>query len=314
MYVSLKWDFPFEYLHLLCLGVTKRLVTSYLTNNFGLLRCRLTKSMQSELNERVSFYANSLPNEFVRKIRPFSCIQYFKASEYRTLLLYTGPILFCKILPDRYYKHFLLLHFATYILINENLSHLYENASACLQKFLFLLKELFTSSAYTYNAHCLTHIVDFVKMYGSLDKFSSFPYENFLFLLKKRIKSGSHISAQSVNALQTLRQLYCDQRVRNLYFSSKFPNNCAVVVRSGESRYVFIEQYDEESNCILRGRLLRFFTDFYDEPYPSSVIGIGIFTLSESMIYDCNPVSKCVVFPQDNKYIIFPYASSVSEQ
>lgn len=40
-----------------------------------------------------------------------------------------------------------------------------------------------------YNVHALAHLAQECLSYGSLDKFSAFPYENFLKSLKNSLKS-----------------------------------------------------------------------------------------------------------------------------
>lgn len=41
-----------------------------------------------------------------------------------------------------------------------------------------------------YNVHALAHLAQECLSYGSLDKFSAFPYENFLKSFKNSLKSG----------------------------------------------------------------------------------------------------------------------------
>ena len=71
-FCSLKDSFPPEYMHSVCLGVMRRLLNCYFTSNHGLYPCRLNNSMKLQLDERISFFGNSLPYEFQRKIRSFS--------------------------------------------------------------------------------------------------------------------------------------------------------------------------------------------------------------------------------------------------
>lgn len=307
--VSLKESFPFEYLHLVCLGITKRLVQSYLSNRHGLLPCHLTSAMLSKLDEKTACYKNVLPREFQRKVRSLKNHVYFKATEYRTLLLYTGPIFFRNILPLPYYHHFLLLHFSMYVFASPHHSNLYEHAKSCIERFLFDLGELFNSSAYTYNAHCLRHLYDFVKLFGPLDNFSSFPFENYLYTLKKRIKSGSFVLTQCMNSLQSMRNLFVSVKKHELYFSSAEPNNCAVVIHNGKSMYVLIEHvHEENSELLVSGRVYKFLSEFYTIPYNSSTLGIGNFTLTLNRIHKMKPVNKCIVFPNHSANVIIPFA------
>lgn len=247
-YSSLKCAFPFEYMHLVCLGIVKRLIQSFLTTNFGLLPCKLSENMKSLLNEKVKNLRGALPKEFRRGLRPFSQHAYFKASEFRSILLYTGPVLFSEVLPVNYYNHFMYLHFSISVLCNSNYSYLYPQVRAVIREFLRDMGHLYTTSAYTYNAHCLSHLVDFVEIYGPLDSFSSFPFENYLHVLKQRIKSGSFVLSQSITAIQNIREIYVTTRSKELFFSCKYPDNCAVILYNGSLKYILIDCID--SNCI----------------------------------------------------------------
>lgn len=305
-------------MHLVCLGVMKRLVQSYMSTRHGLLNCHLTSSMKSLLDDRVRFYKNVLPREFQRKIRSLNNYCHFKATEFRTVLLYTGPVLFADILPPSYYEHFLLLHFSMYVFISPRHADLYDHAKSCVERFLFDSGDLFNTSAYTYNAHCLRHLYDFVKMLGPLDNFSSFPYENYLYMLKKRIKCGSLVMTQCVNSIQAMRNIFIMSENRNLYFSDEFPNNCGVVIHNGKESYVYIDQvFEEKEGIFISGRIFKFVSDVYSTPYSSSTIGIGNFILTRNRVnrvQRMRPINKCILFPNNELYTVFPFAISENFQ
>ena len=313
--VSLKSAFPMEYMHLICLGVVRRLLQSYLSNTHGLLPCRLSEGLKAQLDECVRKYCHVLPVEFQRKIRFFLNLCYFKASEFRTVVLYTGPVFLRKVLSPDYYKHFLLLHFAIFVFVSPDYVHLYDAAKECIERFLLQLHSLFTSSAYTYNAHCLLHLYDFVKLYGPLDTFSAFPFENYLYSLKRRIKSGTFVLSQSINTLRNIRDSYVNMPPRNLFFSSSHPNNCALVCHNNSRVPILIDSVHYHDNTqLVSGRLFKFVADLYSYPYPSSTLGIGQFYLSNAVLKNVVPVSKCIVFPDTDNYIIMPFACAQSEQ
>lgn len=307
--VSLKSDFPPEYMHLVCLGIMKRLLSSFLTNNHGLLPCRLSSSMRDKLESHVTFFKASLPHEFNRKIRSFTQHMFYKATEYRTLLLYTGPILFRQVLPRAYFQHFLLLHFAIYVFTSDRHSDLYVVAKGCIDKFLYEIAELFTNAGYTYNAHCLSHLYDFVLQLGPLDNFSAFKFENYLYLLKRRIKSGSFVLTQTVNSLGILRNMYIKEYNEPLHFSNKHPNNCAAVIYNSDKVYIIISSVNYSNNKVfLCGHILKFKTVLYSYPYPSSTLGIGLYNLTNKHVSDLAPVNKCIVFIDGENYIVVPFS------
>lgn len=61
-----------------------------------------------------------LQHDILGQCSPTEC--FFKASEYRDLLLFYGPIVFRGILESVYYNHFLLLSEAVFILLMESIS------------------------------------------------------------------------------------------------------------------------------------------------------------------------------------------------
>ena len=306
---NLSYDFPPEYMHTVCLGVMRRLVISYFSNKYGRFNCRVSENLKELLEQRVKLWHGALPSEFHREIRSFRNINYFKATEFRTILLYTGPLLFKGIIPLNYYNHFLYLHFAMYVFIGTTHKHYYDNATSCIQHFLNDLKELFTESAYTFNAHMLSHLPEFVQRLGPLDKFSAFPFENYLYLIKQRVKTGTYVFEQSINSVLTIRSLYSNPPKKSFVFSNEYPNNTALIVY--QSNFVPLIITSISDNYIASGSLLLFKSDLYVHPYPSSSIGIGRYILSNINVTDVKIVNKCISFIDGNEYIIIPFANNV---
>ena len=310
--VSFCDSFPPEYLHSVCLGQVRRLIASYMSNMHGLLPCRLSVPLKQELNQRVQQFSRSLPHEFKRKPRPITEFLYFKGTEFRTLLLYTGPFFFKNILQKRYYDHFILLHYAIFIYVSPRCKHLYANAKACIEHFVHQLDELFGSGSQTFNAHSILHLNDFVNKLGPLDSFSAFPFENFLYMLKQRIKSGSFVVDQTVNSLLKIRSLYVNCVPQPVLVSAKFPNNCVLV--QVEINYCFpiivTEVKKENDQYLVTGYKLIFVNDLYTHPYPSSSVGIGVYKKSKTFVHDCCVICKCVLFVDSDAYYVFPFANN----
>lgn len=97
------------------------------------------------------------------------------------------------------YKHFLLLHSAVFILSNTFLLKRYfEVAKTSLNKFVSLCPTIYGSSFVVYNVHSLIHVCDDVRLYGSLDDYGCFPFENYLGKLKNRVR-GKYLPLQQIN-------------------------------------------------------------------------------------------------------------------
>jgi hypothetical protein len=147
----------------------------------------------------------------------------------------------------------------------------------------------------------------FISLYGSLDSFSAFPFENFLGLLKKRIKCNNAIFQQSIIHLTAMRSLYTPDSISKtsmLFFSSKTPNNCAVF-ESGDILYI-----THAANNSVSGYKMSFFLNLYSYPYASISLGIGYYKLCTSFVSAQVPVNKAICIPTSDVdiFLVIPYA------
>ena len=83
--VGLQSKFPPEYMHLVCLGIVRKMFHYYFTRTKGLnLQCRLSQSLITQLNEDIAYVSRFTPREFQRKIRHLKELEHFKATEFRS--------------------------------------------------------------------------------------------------------------------------------------------------------------------------------------------------------------------------------------
>ena len=78
-----------DYMHLVCLGVVRRLMLAWLK---GPLICRLPANSVREISEISAKFRSYMPSEFCRRPRSLSDIDRFKATEFPQILLYTGVV------------------------------------------------------------------------------------------------------------------------------------------------------------------------------------------------------------------------------
>lgn len=136
---------------------------------------------------------HSTPVEFARHPRGLFDYAHWKATEFRTFLLYTGPIVLKNVLSPDVYAHFLLLHVAITILVNDNHIHDPSNinyADKLLNQFVQEFPNVYGKKYVSQNVHNLLHICECVKAFGSLDKFSAFKFENYMMPIKSMIRKG----------------------------------------------------------------------------------------------------------------------------
>lgn len=176
--IDLVSQTPFEYMHLVCLGVMKKTL-SVLVNGSYERKLKLHNNLLEVINARLLAISAYCPREFARKPEDISKFSSFKATELRQILLYTGPALFRGIIDHTVYLHFLILHYAVRLLINPDRStQEITHAINLLAVYVSEAESIFGAAYLSYNVHCLLHLADDALKFGSLDMFSAFPYEN----------------------------------------------------------------------------------------------------------------------------------------
>ncbi|KAK0145122.1 hypothetical protein N1851_015976 [Merluccius polli] len=191
--------FPLDYMHLVCLGVVRRLLLLWL--RFGPVLCRLSGSQVTCLSERLVALQSHVPSEFARRPRRLQDIDRWKATEFRQFLLYTGPAVLKDIVCTQVYN-FLLLFVGIFILSDASLTgHYTDFANDILCLFVSHFNELYGAKFLTYNVHNVTHLAQDVKMHGTLDRFSAFQYENHLGKIKRLIRKPGRPISQIIKRL-----------------------------------------------------------------------------------------------------------------
>ena len=170
--------FPLDYMHLVCLGVVRRLINLWLHGPFT---CKLSQTIISEISDKLVMIQPYISREFSRKPRALFEFKQWKATELRQFLLYTGPVILKKVLPKTMYKHFLYLSIAIRILLSSSLIQYYTDyAGQLLQYFVQIFSDIYGKDQIVYNVHSLIHLADDAKQFGVLDNCSSFKYESYL--------------------------------------------------------------------------------------------------------------------------------------
>ncbi len=100
--------FPYDYMHLVCLGVMRRLLDLWISTT-GPLHCRISSSQASMVTDRLLALRNYIPSEFARRPRALVERCRWKATELRQFLLYTGPVVLRGVLQPQIYDNFMLL-------------------------------------------------------------------------------------------------------------------------------------------------------------------------------------------------------------
>ena len=199
MNLGMVSQIPIDYMHLVCLGVMKRLILLWMK---GPLICRLGSRVITEISDHLLSLKDNIPCEFSRKHRSLAEIDRWKATEFRQFLLYTGPVVLLKAIHDNMYDNFVVLSAALHILLNANLCQTYsEFAHDLLVAFVSHFCQMYGNDMAVYNVHGLVHLANDALQFGGLDNISSFPFENFLQKLKRLVRKPSFPLEQVIRRL-----------------------------------------------------------------------------------------------------------------
>lgn len=209
-YLHLVNSVPADYMHCVLEGVTKSLLTFLTSPKYS----RQPFSIRRQLNEvDAALCKQTPPSEITRSPRSIAKdLSYWKASEFRSwLLFYSLPLLY-DVLPPLYFHHFSLLICAMHILLQKTISVTECGAAEeMLNDFYGLLPELYGENSCTMNAHTLTHLVYFVRLWGPCWSQSAFSFESHNGSLKRAINSTRKVAEQltlCLNIKVSLQSLY----------------------------------------------------------------------------------------------------------
>ena len=114
--LGLVSNFPLDYMHLVCLGITRKLIYLWLN---GPLITRLPHRLVMLISEDLISICSHIPSEFARKPRTLKEVAMWKATEHRQFLLYTGMVVLRAKVSSAIYNNFLLLSICMRALLSE---------------------------------------------------------------------------------------------------------------------------------------------------------------------------------------------------
>ncbi|KAK0134194.1 hypothetical protein N1851_030237 [Merluccius polli] len=236
-------QFPLDYMHLISLGVTKRLL-HFLLNGPDV--CRLRPRAREQLSERLVMLRGAMPAEFARQPRSLKELDRWKATELRQFILYTGSVVLEGVVDDAYYEHFLTLSVATSILLESDDSKrqtYLPYAKELMEHFVRNSAELYSNDFPVYNVHSLRHVADDAAYFGSsLNDISCFPFENHLQSLKKMVRKSCNPIAQITKRVAERQHVQSDilrPKYKGHFVSAKPPNFCFLLKNED---FVFIRE------------------------------------------------------------------------
>ncbi|KAM0727248.1 hypothetical protein ACS0PU_006580 [Formica fusca] len=326
--IGMVSDIAIDYMHLVCLGVMKRLLKIWLK---GPKDIRLQQHKIDSLCTELLAIKSSIPSEFARLPRTLYIIDRWKATECRQFLLYTGLVVLKPILSKRNYTHFLALSIAIRILCNSNLCLvLNDYANSLLKWFVIQYKELYGIRYISYNVHNLIHLANEVIRFGCLDNFSCFKFENYIKNIKSKIQNSPKPLEQVSNRIHEENSLpvikehkkICPNVIRSkksseilkveydkFVLSSNSNDNCCLLF---DSTILIVTKFFFDDSLYVSGNIIKEYKSFFHQPCNSKRLNIFIVddtctvehvVIKASLIY-----KKCfkIPYPNQNFFVIIP--------
>ena len=195
LYIGNISQIPNEPMHLLDLGVTKKML-------LHITRPRAaTAANVAEMSVRLISLAGFIPKEFARKPRTLEEIHRWKSTEFRQFILYTGPIVLKNLISNELYQHFLTFTCAYRLICSDNAINNAETAQNLFTNFVQSFPNFYGIDKVSYNVYNLLHIADSVLIFGNINNFSAYKFENYMQEIKKHVRKSNKILQQITNRI-----------------------------------------------------------------------------------------------------------------
>ena len=312
--------FPLDYMHLVCLGVVKRLLC-FLKK--GPPECRLSQGQLHEISTLLVSLSGKLPSEFPRQPRSLTELNWWKATEFRQFLLYTGPVVLKKVLSKNAYHHFLCLTVALSILLDscdrKRVAYL-DFAEQLLSYFVAKCEQIYTAAFVVYNVHSLIHLADDCRNYQcSLNDICAFPFENHLQILKGLVRNAKNPISQVAKRLLEQERTGSQRKGtdKSWHFVAENERNGCFLLHNEDFAFVK-EKRDGNLLCdiISQNSLESFFT----EPCDSKLINVVFVRNLDRVrkrrrLLDVSEIDRKVAcLPYRSGYVLIPLLHSLERK
>lgn len=332
-------------LHLFDLGILKKLLVIWIlgeiTKDF-----KLSRDDKRNFDIRLLQCDSTLPSEFHRSIRSIEWLKFWKGTEYRTILMYIGIVVFKNIINNDAYKHFLYLFCAVTICSTDMYKKYVPLAKKLFDEFIELYIDLYGPDSITFNVHNLCHVTENVSRFGNLNSISTYPFENNARHIKLKLKQCNKSLEQVAKRIKelTLIEQNVDYKAADLnskenyifkfpIFDTYYANNTrynyicigkSVIISSkkqGDMWFLtksneivqFEYTYMMNNKVILYGSQLKNKRNFFTQPFSSSFINVyeseALFDNHKNYVVD---EIKCKMFclSLDDKLVFVPLLHS----
>jgi hypothetical protein len=301
-------NFVLDYMHLVCLGVMRRMINYWKSESSSISRARLSPAMIRSISSRLVQLNGKFPSIFARQPRSLSESDRWKATEFRQFLLYSGMVVLQNVLSTSHYQHYLLLAVAMSILLDDDTtfraSHT-DYAEELLKSFVKYSSQVFGPCFRSYNVHSLVHIADHCRTHGcSLNDISAFPFESALKQLKRVVRNSNNPIVSIARTITDVPDLLT--RDVNSTSRQKFTSNArnsAVLLKDYKLGLITQVSSDFYLMKVLPSEVL---SDLFEIPCKSSLLSIYkvsshiISSVPEVRISKSNVLRQCIYIPYTN--------------
>lgn len=186
------WSFPVDYMHTVLLGIARGLWTIWTTpgkNGY------LNAAQRLQIEQRLLQIKR--PHEIHRF--PRSLKEKWKASEWKSWVLYDSVVCLDGILENRYFESYLLFVRSIATLLKSSIPE--AEIQRCEMDFLQFVgdcQNFYGLSAMTFNLQVLLHCGESVRRNGPLWATATFVFEDTIFHLKQELNSPNGVSHQII--------------------------------------------------------------------------------------------------------------------
>lgn len=285
-------------------GLMRKCLYGWVNGSYN-FRTKLSAAQINLLSDMLEDCNKRRPAEIHRSIRKLKCLKYWKGTEYRTFLLYIGPIVLKDFLSSEAYHNFLSLFCAVTMLSCNTYLQYIHIAKCLLEDFIEQFIDIYGIDAISSNVHNACHVVNDVRKFGPLPEISSYPFENFLGHLKSLLRTGNRPLPQlakrvielskfnsfsktsalprspflkNENRLEKHQLIHCDRIFDTLCICDDFIlsneiKNKWFMTKNNEIISMINATYYKEQICIY-GYPIKEKTDFFEKPIKSSHLNI----------------------------------------
>lgn len=342
--IGMVSQFRVDPMHLVYLGVVKRFLNVKLgARNHG----RLRDEEIEQFKEDLSAVGAHFPREFNRKPRYFNALRDLKASDCRRFVLYEGIQVLRGLLPPNEYNNFLLLHCFVFILecpLFIQQPAFLDAANEFARLYVEFSHDVYGQEFVVHNVHTLIHLTaESRHTQEVLYLYSSFPYENYLKVIKTTLRSGYLPLQQLARRDAEAKGQLCEPKPvidgvvlkRGHFDPAEILNGVQFQMVTWNGVSLSLDQgnkcFKTEDGCvvhltniiqvgpdniILRGQRFRRMANYYNYPLDSSVLGIHLVSSLANDVESWplqNVSCKCILMPQDEEsFLCVPMLHTVT--